>query len=35
MLPQAIAGTLRITLRFATSLGTHVADLLLHGFASA
>jgi TetR/AcrR family transcriptional regulator, mexCD-oprJ operon repressor len=40
LLPQAIAGTLRITLRFARSLGTapeligaQVADLLLHGFA--
>jgi AcrR family transcriptional regulator len=41
LLPQAIVGTLRITLRFARSLGTdpeligaQVADLLLHGFAS-
>jgi AcrR family transcriptional regulator len=40
LLPQAIAGTLRVTLRFAQSLGTdtarlgdHIADLLLHGFA--
>jgi AcrR family transcriptional regulator len=40
LLPQAIAGTLRITLRFARSLntapedvGAQVADLLLHGFA--
>ncbi|MBO0805921.1 MAG: TetR/AcrR family transcriptional regulator [Nocardiopsaceae bacterium] len=40
LLPQAIVGTLRITLRFARSLGTdpdlignQVADLLLHGFA--
>jgi AcrR family transcriptional regulator len=39
ILPQAIVGTLRITLRFARSLGTdperigeQVADLLLHGF---
>lgn len=39
LLPQAIVGTLRITLRFARSLGTdpgavgaQVADLLLHGF---
>lgn len=41
LLPQAIAGTLRITLRFARSLktdpstiGTQVADLLLYGFAT-
>lgn len=41
LLPQAIVGTLRITLRFARSLGTdpgligaQAADLLLHGFAS-
>lgn len=41
LLPQAIAGTLRITLRFARSLrtdpdliGTQVADLLLDGFAA-
>jgi hypothetical protein len=40
LLPQSIAGTLRITLRFARSLGTdpavigaQVADLLLDGFA--
>jgi TetR/AcrR family transcriptional regulator, mexCD-oprJ operon repressor len=40
LLPQAIAGTLRITLRFARSrnaaaedIGAQVADLLLHGFA--
>jgi hypothetical protein len=40
LLPQAIAGTLRVTLRFARSLGTdpavtgaQVADLLLDGFA--
>lgn len=40
LLPQAIIGTLRTTLRFARSLdtdpeqiGAHVADLLLHGFA--
>lgn len=40
LLPQAIVGTLRITLRFARSLGTdpdlagvQVADLLLNGFA--
>jgi AcrR family transcriptional regulator len=39
ILPQAIVGTLRVTLRFARSLGTdpertgqQVADLLLHGF---
>lgn len=41
LLPQAIVGTLRVTLRFARSLksdpaciGTQVADLLLHGFAT-
>ncbi|GAA4635386.1 hypothetical protein GCM10023196_080660 [Actinoallomurus vinaceus] len=41
LLPQAIAGTLRLTLRFARSLktdpsaiGLQVADLLLHGFAT-
>jgi AcrR family transcriptional regulator len=41
LLPQAIVGTLRITLRFARSLGTdpdllgsQVADLLLHGYAA-
>jgi AcrR family transcriptional regulator len=41
LLPQAIVGTLRITLRFARSLGTdperigeQVADLLLHGFTA-
>ena len=40
LLPQAIVGTLRTTLRFARSLGTdpehigaQVADLLLDGFA--
>ena len=39
LLPQAIVGTLRIALRFASSLGTdpdligpRVAELLLHGF---
>ncbi|HEY2698272.1 MAG TPA: TetR/AcrR family transcriptional regulator [Pseudonocardiaceae bacterium] len=42
LLPQAIVGTLRTTLRFARSLrtdpeqiGAQVADLLLDGFASA
>jgi AcrR family transcriptional regulator len=42
LLPQAIAGTLRVTLRFARSLnadpdqiGSQVADLLLNGFAAA
>ena len=41
LLPQAIVGTLRTTLRFARSLktdpeklGTHIADLLLDGFAA-
>lgn len=41
LLPQAIVGTLRVTLRFARSLGSdpdlisaQVADLLLQGFAS-
>lgn len=41
LLPQAIVGTLRITLRLARSLGTdpeligaQAADLLLHGFAT-
>lgn len=41
LLPQAIVGTLRITLRMASSLGTdpdlvgaQVADLLLHGFVT-
>ena len=42
LLPQAIAGTLRVTLRFARSLnadpaqlGAQVADLLLNGFAAS
>ncbi|WP_051580605.1 TetR/AcrR family transcriptional regulator [Pseudonocardia acaciae] len=42
LLPQAIVGTLRITLRFARGLdadpeqiGAQVADLLLHGYATA
>ncbi|HEY4453887.1 MAG TPA: TetR/AcrR family transcriptional regulator [Pseudonocardiaceae bacterium] len=41
LLPQAIVGTLRTTVRFAGSLGTdpetigaNVADLLLHGFTT-